>query len=489
MRTGSEALPAFYASGGSVHERLGEVHAAIDLRDPVWIAAVSDAALGERTRALDALGPAARAALPLFGLPFAVKDNIDVAGLPTTAGCPAFAYAPARSASVVERLERAGAVVLGKTNLDQFATGLVGTRSPYGVPANPFDPAYIPGGSSSGSAVAVARGFVSFALGTDTAGSGRVPAGFTGTIGVKPTHGIISAAGVVPACRSLDCVSIFVRTLDEAALILDVAAAPDARDPFSRERPAAAPVAVAADPARPFVFAVPLPEQRIFFGDDEARDQFERSIARLVARGGSALDVDLASCFEAAALLYDGPFVAERTAAVGDFVDAHPEAVLDVTRTIVQSGRRYSAVDTFFSVVRAARVAQCGGGDFRPRSDSRRAHEPDDLSDKPDRSRAVPLQFTPGDVHQFRQSARSLRACRAGRRVRRRSADRRNVHRAGLCGRVPAGVRAPVSPGTASRLAAARPALRRSHERGLPGRPRRNQEARFGRGRRTNGAA
>ncbi len=359
MRTGSEALPAFYASGGSVHERLGEVHAAIDLRDPVWIAAVSDAALGERTRALDALGPAARAALPLFGLPFAVKDNIDVAGLPTTAGCPAFAYAPARSASVVERLERAGAVVLGKTNLDQFATGLVGTRSPYGVPANPFDPAYIPGGSSSGSAVAVARGFVSFALGTDTAGSGRVPAGFTGTIGVKPTHGIISAAGVVPACRSLDCVSIFVRTLDEAALILDVAAAPDARDPFSRERPAAAAVGLAADPARPFVFAVPLPEQRIFFGDDEARDQFERSIARLVARGGSALDVDLASCFEAAALLYDGPFVAERTAAVGDFVDAHPEAVLDVTRTIVQSGRRYSAVDTFSALyeLRALRNA------------------------------------------------------------------------------------------------------------------------------------
>jgi allophanate hydrolase len=359
VRTGSEALPAFYASGGSVHERLGEVHAAIDLRDPVWIAAVSDVALGERTRALDALGPAARAALPLFGMPFAVKDNIDVAGLPTTAGCPAFAYAPARSATVVERLERAGAVVLGKTNLDQFATGLVGTRSPYGVPANPFDPAYIPGGSSSGSAVAVARGFVSFALGTDTAGSGRVPAGFTGTIGVKPTHGIISAAGVVPACRSLDCVSIFVRTLDEAALILDVAAAPDPRDPFSRERPAAAAVGLAADPARPFVFAVPLPEQRIFFGDDEARDQFERSIARLVARGGSALDVDLACCFEAAALLYDGPFVAERTAAVGDFVDAHPEAVLDVTRTIVQSGRRYSAVDTFSALyeLRALRNA------------------------------------------------------------------------------------------------------------------------------------
>jgi allophanate hydrolase len=209
------------------------------------------------------------------------------------------------------------------------------------VPANPFDAAYIPGGSSSGSAVAVARGVVPFALGTDTAGSGRVPAGFTGTIGVKPTHGIISTTGVVPACRSLDCVSIFARSLDDARAVLDAAAAPDPRDPFSRPR-AAVPA-----PAGELTFAVPRPDQRFFFGDAAAQQSFERTIAGLTALGGTLVDVDLSACFETAALLYEGPFVAERTAAVGDFVDAHPHAVLDVTRSIIQSGRRFSAVDAF----------------------------------------------------------------------------------------------------------------------------------------------
>jgi allophanate hydrolase len=355
LRTGIRALAARYAAGASVVDRLGEICSAIDLSDPVWIAGAAPEAVLERPRALDAVAPSERGALPLFGIPFAVKDNIDVAGLPTTAGCPAFSYVPERSATVVERLEHAGAVVMGKTNLDQFATGLVGTRSPYGVPANPFDPAYIPGGSSSGSAVAVARGLVSFALGTDTAGSGRIPAGFTGTIGVKPTHGIVSAAGVVPACRSLDCVSIFACDLDDAALILDVAAVPDPRDPYARARPSIVP-AGAADPR---TFAVPLPAQRLFFGDTEAQRSFEQTVARLIARGGLPVEVDLGPCFATAALLYDGAFVAERTAAVGDFVDMHPEAVLDVTRTIIQGGRRYSAVDAFSDLykLRALRVA------------------------------------------------------------------------------------------------------------------------------------
>jgi allophanate hydrolase len=361
--TGIGALAAAYGAGAQVHDVMSGVHAAIDASDPVWINAVPRETVLRRARALDALPAAARAALPLFGIPFAAKDNIDVAGVPTTAGCPAFAYVPDRSATVIERLEHAGGIVIGKTNLDQFATGLVGTRSPYGAPLNPFDPAYIPGGSSSGSAVAVARGLASFALGTDTAGSGRVPAGFTATIGVKPTHGIVSAAGVVPACRSLDCVSIFARTLDDAALICGVAAGRDPRDPYSREAPAPTEMQngdlTRAGNTEAFTFAVPLSEQRLFFGDDEARRSFDRTLERLTALGGRPVPVDLSACFEAAALLYDGPFVAERTAAVGEFIDAHPDEVLEVTRTIIQSGRRYSAVDTFGALykLRALRAA------------------------------------------------------------------------------------------------------------------------------------
>jgi allophanate hydrolase len=306
--TDMAALGARYAAGACARDVVHDVYARIDANDPVWISVV--------------------------------------AGMPTTAGCPAFAVVPECSASVVRRLEDAGAILVGKTNLDQFATGLVGTRSPYGVPVNPFDSAYIPGGSSSGSAVAVARGLVSFALGTDTAGSGRVPAGFTGIVGVKPTHGIVSAAGVVPACRSLDCVSIFARTIDDAEAVLDVAAAPDPRDAYSRARPLPKP-ADFAQVANTFAFAVPFPEQRLFFGDEAARASFERTLDRLRALGGTPVDVDMSPCFRTAALLYDGPFVAERTAAVGDFVDANPDAVLDVTRTIIQSGRRYTAVDAF----------------------------------------------------------------------------------------------------------------------------------------------
>jgi allophanate hydrolase len=292
-----------------------------------------------RARALDERSAAERAAMPLFGLPFAVKDNIDVAGWPTTAGCPAFAYIPTRSATVVERLERAGAIVLGKTNMDQFATGLVGIRSPYGIPANPFDARYIPGGSSSGSAVAVARGLVAFALGTDTAGSGRVPAACTGTIGLKPTRGRISTTGVVPACASLDCVSIFARTIADAARVFEAAAGPDPLDPFSRP-PRDAPPA----PSR---LAVPRRDQLRFFGDDAAARSFERTLAALAGHGFALDDVDFAPFAAAAELLYDGPFVAERTAALGDFIAAHPDDVLPVTRAIVESGRRYSAVDAF----------------------------------------------------------------------------------------------------------------------------------------------
>ena len=335
-------LAAGYAAGTTVVAVVTETLAAMTAGDPVWIGRVAPEALLARARALDACSAGERAALPLFGVPFAAKDNIDVAGVPTTAGCPDFAYVPDRSATVVERLEAAGAIVVGKTNLDQFATGLVGTRSPYGVPVNPFDARYIPGGSSSGSAVAVARGIVTFALGTDTAGSGRVPAGFNGLVGLKPTHGIISAAGVVPACRSLDCVSIFARSVDDAEAVLDVAAAGDPRDAFSRVRPAGPPRI-----PNTFRFAVPRAADRTFCGDTEAQQRFDDALVRLADAGATAVEVDFAPFMAAAELLYSGAFVAERTAAVGDFTQSNPAGVLDVTRTIIESGRRFSAVDAF----------------------------------------------------------------------------------------------------------------------------------------------
>jgi allophanate hydrolase len=340
-----------YAQGASVAGRLAPVLDALDADDPVWLALAPREQVLARARALDALPPEARAALPLFGVPFAVKDNIDVAGLPTTAACPAFAYEPARSATAVERLEAAGALAVGKTNLDQFATGLVGTRTPYGVPRNPFHADYVPGGSSSGSAVAVARRLVPFALGTDTAGSGRVPAGFNGLVGLKPTCGTVSTAGVVPACRSLDCVSIFATTVADASLVYDALAGFDPGDAFSRQRRVAPP----PDPAA-LRYAVPLAAQREFFGDDEARDAFEATLDALQAMTAPALHADLGPCFEAAALLYEGAFVAERTAAVGDFAARHPGALLAVTRTIVEAGRSFSAVDAFRATYRIAEL-------------------------------------------------------------------------------------------------------------------------------------
>jgi allophanate hydrolase len=336
------SLAEGYAGGARPADVLAATLAALEDGDPVWISRVPATAVMARARFLEERSPAERAAMPLYGVPFAVKDNIDVAGVPTTAACPEFAYVPDRSATAVERLEAAGAIAIGKTNLDQFATGLVGTRSPYGVPKNPFDERYIPGGSSSGSAVAVARGLVAFSLGTDTAGSGRVPAGFNGIVGLKPTYGIISAAGVVPACRSLDCVSIFARSVDDAEAVLDVAAAPDVRDVFSRAR-------AAGPPPIPelFSFAVPAAEQRTFCGDAEAQRSFEHAVARLEAFGGTPVAVDMTACYAAADMLYNGAFVAERTAAVGDFAQAHPGALLEVTRTLVEGGNRFNAVDAF----------------------------------------------------------------------------------------------------------------------------------------------
>jgi allophanate hydrolase len=314
--------------------------------DAVWISRVPDDALRRAAAALErraaAEGPAA---MPLYGLPFAVKDNIDVAGLPTTCACPGFAYTPARSAPCVERVIAAGALLVGKTNLDQFATGLVGTRSPHGVPRNPFDPAYIPGGSSSGSAVAVSSGLVAFALGTDTAGSGRVPASFNNIVGLKPTRGLVSASGMVPACRTLDCVSVFALTVPDAAAVLEATRGPDPEDAYSRAAPSGfawpAPM-----PAR-FRFGVPRPGQLEFFDDKKNSELYEAAIGRLAALGGTAVTIDLAPFLDAAALVYRGAWLAERLAAIDDATGGRREMLLPVTRRIIEGGDAISGVDAF----------------------------------------------------------------------------------------------------------------------------------------------
>ncbi len=293
--------------------------------------------------------------LPLYGVPFAVKDNIDVAGLPTTAACPAFAYRPTRSATVVEKLLAAGALLVGKTNLDQFATGLTGVRSPHGVPRNPFDPAFVPGGSSSGSAVAVAAGLVSFALGTDTAGSGRVPAAFNNVVGLKPTRGLISAAGVVPACRSLDCVSLFALTVSDAVAVLALAADVDAEDPLSRPPPAGFRARLPVPPAR-FVFGVPRPTDLKFFGNAEAARLYAEAMARLESLGGERREIDYTPFAEAADFLYGGPWLAERASSLGGFLTQRPQEVLPVIREILAGAGRYSAADTFVAQHRLAGI-------------------------------------------------------------------------------------------------------------------------------------
>ena len=282
--------------------------------------------------------------LPLYGVPFAVKDNIDHAELPTTAGCPAYAYDPSDHATVVERLLDAGALLIGKTNMDQFATGLVGTRSPYGVCRNVNNADYISGGSSSGSAVAVARGHVAFALGTDTGGSGRVPAALNGLVGLKPTRGALSTTGVVPACESLDCVSIFTHDCADALRVERIAAGFDPDDPYSRqEADALNPSLVDIDEPR---IGVPESGRREFFGDEEAG----RLFAEAVAEGGEigeVVEIDPSPFYGAATLLYEGPWVAERFAAVGEFIVEHSDAVDPVVNDVIRCGESYSGVETF----------------------------------------------------------------------------------------------------------------------------------------------
>ena len=310
--------------------------------DAVWISRVPDDRVTERAKELETLDEGARRRLELYGMPFAVKDCIDVAGMQTTAACPAFAYRAERTATVVERLLAAGAILIGKTNLDQFQSGLVGTRTPYGVARNPFDARLIPGGSSSGSGVAVSAGLVAFALGTDVAGSGRVPAAFNNVIGLKPSRGLISAANCVPAARSLDCISIFALTAEDALDILRIAASPDPRYPFSRTARLGEPTV-----RDRFRFAVPNSEALEFFGNSEWRAIFEEGIERLVAMGGDAVEIDFAPFRAVSEMLYGGPLVAERLAGIRQFIAEHPDAMHPVTRHIMEGGARHVGVDVF----------------------------------------------------------------------------------------------------------------------------------------------
>jgi len=291
--------------------------------------------------------------LPLYGIPFAIKDNIDLAGVPTTAACAEYAYTPSESAFVVQRLIDAGAIPLGKTNLDQFATGLNGTRSPYGVCANPFNPDYIAGGSSSGSAVSVAQQLVSFALGTDTAGSGRVPAAYNNLVGLKPTRGLVSTRGVVPACRSLDCVSVFALTAQDAHSVFEVASAFDRDEPFARPHETSC-LGSRGVPVEGLRFGVPRAGQLAFFGDSEYARLFSQSVQQLERLGGRRVEIDFAPFLDAARLLYEGPWVSERYVAIEAFLARHADALLPVTRTIIEGGAQPSAADAFNASYRLA---------------------------------------------------------------------------------------------------------------------------------------
>jgi allophanate hydrolase len=341
------SLQADYRNGARTPLDVIEAVIAATGSDPhhAWILRLDADSLRARARQLQERGPAG---LPLYGIPFAIKDNIDLAGVATTAGCPEYAYVPDASAFVVERLLDAGAIAIGKTNLDQFATGLNGTRSPYGACRNAFDPSRVSGGSSSGSAVAVALGQVSFALGTDTAGSGRVPAAFNNLIGLKPTCGLLSTSGVVPACRSLDTPSIFALTADDAERVFAVAQSYDAANGYARP---AAPYGFDFGRAPGFRLGVPDPAQLQFF-QPGYKDAFAAACEHARGLGAEVVTVDFAPFLEAARLLYEGPWVAERYLAIREFIDAKPEAVFPVTREITLGGAKPSAADAFAAAYR-----------------------------------------------------------------------------------------------------------------------------------------
>ncbi len=356
-RLGLAALARAYRDGS--HDPVSLARGIIErceAADPaIWIARVPDAQLLARAASL--ADPSARD-LPLYGIPFAIKDNIDAAGLPTTAACPAYARHPSEDAPVVAALLAAGAMLVGKTNMDQFATGLVGTRSPHGAPRSVFSAGHVSGGSSSGSAVAVASGLVSFALGTDTAGSGRVPAAFNGIVGLKPTRGLVCMRGVVPACASLDCVSVFAHDVRDAAAVIVVMSGFDAADPWSRK------AAAVEWPSGPRRIGILAEADRDFDHPGYAR-LYETAIARAAALGHVIVPIDFAPFRDAGRLLYGGALVAERTEAVGDFIASHPDEVDPAVRQIIEGGRRATAIDLFRDQHRLAALAQAAAAQGR----------------------------------------------------------------------------------------------------------------------------
>jgi len=323
--------------------------------NPIWIYQLNTQ---ELTPYLDHLQRTKNQNLPLWGIPFAIKDNIDLKGVPTTAGCKAFSYCPEKSATVVQRLIDAGAIPIGKTNMDQFATGLVGTRSPWGACKNAFNPDVISGGSSSGSAIATALGLVSFALGTDTAGSGRVPAALNNLVGLKPSRGLLSTSGVVPACRSLDCVSIFSLDCDDANTVFNIAAAYDPQDCYSRENPFGNSPRYYHATSNHITLGIPKPSQLEFFGDTVAQTCYDQCCKQLTAAGFTLREMDFLPFINAARLLYQGPWVAERWLATQSILKNQPDAMLPVIHEIISAGDNQSATDAFTAQYQLQAYAQ-----------------------------------------------------------------------------------------------------------------------------------
>ena len=341
------------------------------------------------------------AQLPLYGVPVAVKDNIDALGMPTTAACPAFSYMPTHNSTAVAKLRAAGAIIIGKTNLDQFATGLVGVRSPYGTPRNAIRADLIPGGSSSGSAVAVAAGLVPLALGTDTAGSGRVPAMLNNIVGLKPSLGLVSTAGVVPACRTLDCVSVFSLTVDDAMTALKVMAGADGADPFSRNRPLAG---MASFPGG-LKLGIPRNGQLIFFGDRHSEKAYGEALKRWSALGATLVEFDLEPFYETARLLYEGPWVAERYLVIRNLLASSPDSIHPVTREITAAGARLHRRRHFCRALSSAGAAPRCRARLCPARCDRAADGADRLYHRAGRGQSDRAQFEARHLHQFCQPA------------------------------------------------------------------------------------
>ncbi|MEM0967143.1 MAG: allophanate hydrolase [Verrucomicrobiota bacterium] len=342
-----KSLKTQYAEGSITPRSLVEKlrRRIVEVENPnVWIHLLDGEELEPYLAQLDGKDPAS---LSLFGIPFAIKDNIDLAGVPTTAGCPAYSYTPTVSGTVVENLIKAGAIPMGKTNLDQFATGLVGVRSPYGTPRNPYAPKRVPGGSSCGSAVALSEGLVSFSLGTDTAGSGRVPAAFNKLWGIKPSRGRLSNRGLVPACRTLDCISIFALSGEDGRVVLDTAESYDPADSYSQ------PISDLSLPASKTI-GIPKQDQLMFFGDADYNRAWETSVEQLKEKGWQIVEVNFQPFLDAARLLYEGPWVSERTAALKKFLESNPDDFFPATKSIISGGMENTAVEAFDSIYKLA---------------------------------------------------------------------------------------------------------------------------------------